>query len=51
VIKDIGPGQVIFRQRQEGDRAYFVRSGEVEVLRKENGPERLIAKLSKREYF
>jgi Cyclic nucleotide-binding domain len=51
VVKDIGPGQVIFRQGTEGDCAYFIRSGEVEVTRQENGAERLVAKLAKGEYF
>jgi CRP-like cAMP-binding protein len=51
VVKDIPPGQVIFRQGEEGDCAYFIRSGEVEVRRTENGAERAVAKLSKGEYF
>lgn len=50
-IKKIGPGHVILRQGEEGDCAYFIRSGEVEVTRKEDGAERVIARLSKGEYF
>ena len=44
-------GQIIFRQGELGDCAYFIQSGEVEVIRFENGSEKLIAKLSEGEYF
>jgi cyclic nucleotide-binding protein len=45
------PGHVIFRQGDEGDRAYFIHSGEVEVIREENGAEDVVAKLTKGHYF
>jgi len=44
-------GQIIFRQGEVGDCAYFIQSGEVEVIRQENGAENIIAKLSEGEYF
>ncbi len=44
-------GQIIFRQGESGDCAYFIQSGEVEVIRQENGAENVIAKLSEGEYF
>jgi CRP-like cAMP-binding protein len=50
-IEDIGPGQVIFQQGDEGDCAYFLHSGEVEVVRKEDGAEQVVARLTKGEYF
>jgi hypothetical protein len=45
------PGQVIFRQGEDGDRAYFIHSGDVEVVREENGAETVLARLSKGKYF
>ena len=44
-------GQIIFRQGESGDCAYFIQSGEVEMIRHENGCEYVIAKLSEGEYF
>jgi hypothetical protein len=44
-------GQIIFRQGEPGDCAYFIQSGEVEVIRDENGSESVIATLSEGEYF
>jgi Cyclic nucleotide-binding domain len=41
------PGQEIFRQGDEGECAYFIRSGEVEVLQ----DSKVIAKLSSGQYF
>ncbi|MFZ3216501.1 MAG: cyclic nucleotide-binding domain-containing protein [Candidatus Acidiferrales bacterium] len=51
VIEDMAPGQVIFRQGDVGNCAYFVHDGEVEVVREENGVEKKIATLSKGQYF
>lgn len=46
------PGQVIFRQGDEGDCAYFIRSGDVEVVaRQPDGAETVVAKLSRGQYF
>ncbi len=46
-IEDVQPGKVIFQQGEEGDCAYFIHSGEVEVVRQEGGTEQVVAKLSK----
>src|SRR5689334_17929406 len=45
------PGQIIFRQGELGDCAYFIQSGEVEVIHQENGAESVIAKFSEGDYF
>jgi len=44
-------GQIIFRQGELGDCAYFIQSGEVEVIHHVNGAENVIATLSEGEYF
>ena len=44
-------GQIIFREGESGDCAYFIQSGEVEMIRHDNGSEYVIAKLSEGEYF
>ena len=45
------PGQVIFQQGDSGDCAYFVRSGEVEVVRESDGVQSVIARLANGAYF
>lgn len=46
------PGDVIVREGDLGDCAYFIRSGEVEVLRqREENDETVVARLGKGEYF
>lgn len=46
------PGQVIFRQGEPGDCAYFIQAGEVEVVREdEQGHPTLLARLSDGKYF
>jgi CRP-like cAMP-binding protein len=45
------PGQVIFHQGDDGDRAYFIHSGEVEVVREDKGAETVLARLTKDQYF
>ncbi len=50
-IEDIEPGQVIFQQGEEGDCAYFIQSGEVEVAQQEDGVSKVVARLSKGQYF
>jgi Cyclic nucleotide-binding domain len=50
-IEDIEPGQVIFREGEEGDCAYFIHDGEFAVIREENGTETVIARLSTGQYF
>ncbi len=46
-----GPGQVVFKEGEAGDCMYFVQSGIVEVLRSENGAERVVARLLPGQYF
>ena len=50
-VEDIEPGQVIFREGEEGDCAYFIHDGEFAVIREENGTETVIARLSSGQYF
>jgi hypothetical protein len=45
------PGDVIFQEGDQGDCAYFINSGEVEVVIKENGQEKIVAVLRDGEYF
>ena len=50
-VQNYGPGEVVFRQGDIGDSVYFIRSGEVEVVR-EDGPElAVLAKLPAGHYF
>ena len=50
-VHTYGPGDVVFREGDAGDSVYFVRKGEVEVIR-EDGPEpTVLAKLSAGHYF
>jgi len=47
----VGSGQPIIRQGERGDRAYLVRSGEIEVWRQgDDGRERLVAELHRGDY-
>lgn len=50
-VEDIEPGQVIFRQGDEGDCAYFIHDGEFAVIREEGGTEKVIARLTTGQYF
>ena len=45
------PGKIIFREGDPGDCAYFIQTGQVEVLRMMGGKDIVIAKLSKGQYF
>ena len=50
-VQNYWPGEVVFRQGDIGDSVYFIRSGEVEVVR-EDGPElAVLAKLPAGHYF
>jgi CRP-like cAMP-binding protein len=44
-------GDVVFRQGTPGDSAYFIRSGEVEIVREAGGAESVIARLGAGQYF
>ncbi len=50
-LEKYGPGQVIIQQRAEGEKMYIVRTGRLDVLRKENGSEARIDSLSDGDYF
>jgi signal-transduction protein with cAMP-binding, CBS, and nucleotidyltransferase domain len=50
-IETYKPGEIVFSQGDVGDRAYFIHHGQVEVIRNEGGAERVIATLSKDQYF
>jgi NADH dehydrogenase len=45
------PGQEVFHQGEVGDRLYLVLKGEVEVLRREQGQDRLLARLGPGAWF
>lgn len=52
IMETYQPGQVIFRQGEVGDCAYFIQVGEVEVVREdEQGHPTLLARLSAGKYF
>ncbi len=45
------PGQIICREGDTGDCAYFIESGAVEVVRNDGGAEVVVAKLGEGQYF
>ncbi len=45
------PGQEVFRQGDAGECAYFIKSGEVEVVRNGDSGETVLAKLAAGQYF
>ncbi len=45
------PGQVVFREGDAGDCAYFIQSGSVEVVRGGGGTEEVVARLNEGQYF
>jgi len=51
VFETYDPGEVIFRQGDDGDCAYFVREGAVEVVQYADGNENVVAKLAHGEMF
>jgi hypothetical protein len=50
-IEDYQPGDIVFREGDFGDCAYFIHSGEVEVIRELHGQPHVIARMGKAEYF
>jgi len=50
-IERYEPGEIFFRQGAPGDCAYFIRSGEVEVIREGGPTEDVIARLCAGHYF
>jgi CRP-like cAMP-binding protein len=45
------PGEIIFQQGDEGDCAYFIQTGEVEILQKDHVAEKSLATLKPGQYF
>jgi len=45
------PGETVFQQGEEGDCAYFIQSGQVEVVQTEHGTEKILATLNEGQYF
>jgi len=50
-VETYSPGEVIIREGEPGVCAYFIQAGEVEVVRKEQDQEKVIATLRNDEYF
>jgi hypothetical protein len=50
-IETFEPGRVIFHQGEAGQCAYFIRSGEVEVLQGSGADQKAVARLSSGQYF
>ena len=50
-IETYAPGEVVFLEGDPGACAYFIHSGEVEVIRQEDGREKVIATLGQNQYF
>ncbi len=50
-FEEFDPGEVVFQQGDAGDCAYFIHSGEVEVLTGPKGQEKAVAKLGTGQYF
>jgi CRP-like cAMP-binding protein len=50
-VESYQPGEVIIREGELGVCAYFIQEGQVEVLRREQGQDKVIATLGKDEYF
>jgi len=49
--EEFAPGEIVFQKGDSSDCAYFILSGEAEVIREENGKETVIATLLPGEYF
>ncbi len=50
-IREFAPGEVIIREGEPGDCAYFIQEGEVEVLQHRDGSEVVAATLRSGQYF
>jgi hypothetical protein len=50
-VETYSPGEVIIRQGEPGVCAYFIQAGQVEVVRKEQDQDKVIATLGNDEYF
>lgn len=45
------PGEIVFQQGEQGDCAYFIQNGQVEVVQTEHGTEKILATLNEGQYF
>jgi hypothetical protein len=50
-FETVAPGQIIFREGDTGDCAYFIQDGEVEVVCNNTGTEAVVARLGPGQYF
>ena len=50
-LQEYEPGAVVFHEGDRGDCVYFIRSGEVEVVRETDDGEKPLAKLSSGQHF
>jgi len=50
-IESYEPGDIVFHEGDVGECAYFIHSGEVEVIREHQGQQQVIARLGKDQYF
>jgi hypothetical protein len=50
-VETYSPGDVIIRQGEPGVCAYFIQAGQVEVVRKDQDQEKIVATLGNDEYF
>jgi len=50
-VETFRPGEIIFREGEKGECAYFIRSGEIEVVQGEGAMANVLAKLSAGQYF
>jgi hypothetical protein len=50
-IENYEPGDIVFHEGDLGDCAYFIHSGEVEVVREHQGQQQVVARLGKDQYF
>ncbi len=50
-FEEFDPGEVVFQQGDTGDCAYFIHSGEVEVLTGTGAQEKVVARLTPGQYF
>ncbi|MCE5335958.1 MAG: ATP-binding cassette domain-containing protein [Desulfobacteraceae bacterium] len=50
-LETYGPGEVVIREGEEGDKFYLIRSGTAEVCKNIEGEDRLVAALSAGDFF
>ena len=50
-METLEAGEIVFREGEVGDCAYFIQSGAVDVVREEDGHEKVVARLEAGQYF